>query len=87
MACRAIGNLCILPEFETHGRGDLTIYEYADNKNLLHLQDDELDDFLYPSKSEVSFITSPETATYENFSRFVKDRHNYLINKFVELVV
>lgn len=83
----ALGNVCILPQFETHSKQEKTIYEQIDDRSIMYdTKDHILDDFLYPERTELSFVKSKETFTNENYQHFLKNRHTYLINKFVELI-
>ncbi len=83
----ALGNMCILPQFETRSKQEKTIYEQIDNRSMMYdAKDYILEDFLYPERSELSFVKSKETFTNENYQQFLKNRHTYLINKFVELI-
>lgn len=80
----AVGNLCILPRFEVRSKQELTIYEQIDNKSTLYSGKTELlNEFLYPERQELSFVSSPDTFTYDNYIKFVKDRQQYLINTFI----
>lgn len=87
-ALSALGNVCILPKFETRSKQAKTIYEQIEDKSLVYdIKDDILNDFLYPLKMELDFIKTSETFTYENYQKFIKDRHNFLINKFISVII
>lgn len=79
----AVGNVCVLPEYENRGAQEYTLFENADlRQTLTDCNDEALNDFLYPEKSELTFTTSKETMTYERYLSFLKNRHQYLINLF-----
>ncbi len=83
----AIGNLCILPQSEIRSKQELTLYEVLDNRTLVYdVKEETLSDFLYPERSELSFVSSDESFTYDNYSLFLKERHQYLINTFISLI-
>lgn len=42
--------------------------------------------FLSPEPSEIHFINNENTFTIENYKLFLKNRHYYLINKFLEFI-
>lgn len=82
----AIGNICILPEHENRSAKELTLYEDETyRKTISNINPDILEDFLYPEESELSFTKSPTTFTYDGFLRFLKNRQEYLKNKFLSL--
>lgn len=83
----AIGNIALIPEFENRSKREKTLYEQQDKKVSLYvLDEDRLNKLLYPMEDEISFISSPDTFTYERYLRFIKDRHLYLQRKFMELI-
>mgnify|MGYP000851309427 CR=1 FL=1 len=83
----ALGNLCFLPSFENRSKKDKTLYEQIEENTIIYNLDIEaLNKFYYAEKSELDFIKSYETFTKERYTKFLKDRHNFLINKFIELI-
>ena len=79
----AIGNLCVLPQFEVHSKQEYTLYEAVDNRSLVFdINDSVINDFLYPVESELLFLNSDFTE--EKYLLFLKNRHDYLINRFKE---
>lgn len=83
----ALGNLCFLPSFENRSKKDKTLYEQIEAHTIVYnLNVEELNKFYYAEKSELDFIKSYETFTKENYIKFLKDRHNYLINTFIVLI-
>lgn len=77
----SIGNLCILPQYVTKSKHDLTIYEinYGNYDNIIR-------DFIYPEQDELSFVKIPDTLNNGNFIHFVKERNRYLINLFKKMI-
>lgn len=83
----ALGNICFLPQFEVRSKHENTIYEQIDNKSIVYgVNEDILNDFLYPARNELNFVKTNESFTYENYKKFLKGRNNYLINKFLEII-
>lgn len=86
-AISALGNICLLPQFETRSKQEKTIYEQIDNRSIIYdTKNFMLEDFLYPERSELSFVKTNDTLTSDNYYQFIKNRHTYLINKFVDLI-
>lgn len=83
----ALGNIGFLPQFEVKSKQEKTIYEQIDDRSLIYdPKDGILEDFLYPEKTEISFVKTKETFTEANYQQFLKNRNNYLINKFIDLI-
>ena len=81
----AIGNLCILPQFETRSKQEYTLYESIRKRSTLYeINIDALSDFLYPEESELTFVY--EDFIHERYLVFIKNRHQYLINIFKKLI-
>ena len=79
----AIGNLCVLPQFEVHSKQEYTLYEAVKNRSLVFdINDSVINDFLYPEESELLFLDSDFTE--EKYLSFLKNRHDFLINRFKE---
>ena len=83
----AIGNLCFLPIFENRSKKDITLYEYIDEQISLSILDSNtiLDQLNYPDRTEIDFIKGVDF-TEDNFKKFLRNRHNYLVKKFIELI-
>lgn len=81
----SIGNLCILPQYVTKSKHDLTIYEINDSK-IREICSNVICDFIYPEQDELSFVKTPDTLNNGNFIRFVKERNRYLINLFKKMI-
>ena len=82
----AVGNTCILPEHENRSAQTYTLYEDEElRKTITNNDQNTLNDFLYPEKSELSFTTSANTMTYDRYLSFINNRHQYLINIFFKL--
>lgn len=81
----SIGNLCILPQYVTKSKHDLTIYEINDSK-IREICNNVICDFIYPEQDELSFVKTPDTLNNDNFIRFVKERNRYLINLFKKMI-
>jgi hypothetical protein len=80
-ALSAIGNICILPRFETRSKQEYTLYESIDTRStMFDIKEDALNDFLYPEREEINFIRND--FTYSNYLSFIKNRQQYLINTF-----
>lgn len=83
----ALGNIALLPQFEVKSKLDKTIYEQIDDRSIVYdINEEILQDFLYPERNEISFVKTNETFTNDNFQNFLKERNSYLINKFIELI-
>lgn len=83
----ALGNIALLPQFEVKSKQEKTIYEQIDDRSIVYeINEEILKDFLYPERSELSFVKTKETFTNETYQKFLKDRNTYLINKFIELI-
>lgn len=81
----AVGNICIFPQYETHSKQEYTVYESIDMRLTLYTIDEEgLQDFLYPERSELAFTRAD--LTYKNYLKFITDRHQYLINTFLKYI-
>lgn len=87
MGISALGNIALLPQFEVKSKQEKTIYEQIDDRSIIYdINEEILDDFLYPERNELSFVKTNETFTLDEFLSFVKNRNKYLIKKFVELI-
>lgn len=83
----ALGNITLLPQFEVKSKQEKTIYEQIDDRSIVYnINEEILNDFLYPKRTEISFIKDSETFTLEKFQSFLKNRNTYLINKFIDLI-
>lgn len=83
----ALGNIALLPQFEVKSKQEKTIYEQIDDRSMIYdINEEILNDFLYPERSEISFIKTNETFTLDAFQSFLKNRNTYLINKFISLI-
>lgn len=83
----AVGNICLIPQYENRSKQGCTLYEVTDNRSSVYnIKKEVLEDFLYPERDELNFVLTKSTFTCNNYMRFLKDRHNYLINKFISLI-
>lgn len=83
----ALGNLCYFPQLENRQKKDLTLFEYNDCQSTLTKIDKQtLEDFSYAERGELEFIKQRNTFTEDGYQKFLHDRHNYLIEKFIELI-
>lgn len=83
----AIGNLCLLPACDNRRKKDETVYEYLDRTSEITIINEESAKKLYyPTRDELSFIRAGEDFNAEHYNRFLRDRNNYLINKFLKLL-
>lgn len=87
MGISALGNIALLPQFEVKSKQEKTVYEQIDDRSIIYgINEEILNDFLYPQRNELSFVKTNETFTLDEYLSFVKSRNNYLIKKFVELI-
>ena len=86
-AISAVGNLCILPEFENRSKKDQTLYEYFDERvSTASLDEQEIQDkYFYPTRSEIDFVKN-ENFTQDSYLKFLKNRHDFLAQKFIKLI-
>lgn len=83
----ALGNITFLPQFEVKSKQEKTIYEQIDDRSIVYnINEETLDDFLYPERNEIAFVKDNETFTSENYQNFLRNRNTYLINKFIDLI-
>lgn len=83
----ALGNLCFIPQFENRSKQDKTIYEQIDNKSIVYdVHEEILEEFIYPERNEIAFVTSSDTFTYERFLSFVKERQKHLVALFISSI-
>lgn len=83
----SLGNIALLPQFEVKSKLDKTIYEQIDDRSIVYdINEEILNDFLYPERNEISFVKTKETFTQDSFQSFLKNRNSYLINKFINLI-
>lgn len=81
-----ICNLTFLPRFENKSKSTLTIYEMDDEiLSLYEINDSILNTLLYPTRSEISFISNGNIFTESEYTRFLKNRRDFLINAFISL--
>lgn len=85
----AIGNLYILlyPSKKQKVKSTKTLYEQIDEGCIPSETEKLFDDFFYPNRDELNFIYSPDSFTHEKYIKFLKYRHPFIINKFIELLV
>jgi len=86
-ALSAVGNLCFLPEFENRSKKTQTLYEYFDETLKSGTIDEKtvMQRYNYPSRTELDFIKG-EKFTKDNYTKFIKARHNYLAKKFIKSI-
>ena len=78
-------NLVYIPKGDNRSKGDSTYYQKKNqNPTAYKLSEIELDRYLYPTHSELSFIESPETITIEHYRRFLKDRATTITNRMIK---
>ena len=77
-----IGNLTYLPKFEKSK--SRTLYE-AEEPSLYKMKDSIMDMLLYPTQSELSFISDKNSFTESNYNSFLRKRRDFLVNTFLRL--
>lgn len=78
-------NLVFIPLGDNRSKGDLTYYQnHAKSSTAYALNEEELDKYLYPNHSELSFVEAVETITEENYRRFLKDRVTTITKRMIE---
>ena len=84
----ALGNLCFLPYFDNRSKHDRTVYEDLSDKRIKHEYKAQvlIDKFYYPTRKEIKFIESNATFTYDNYIEFLKERSDFLIEKFSDII-
>ncbi len=83
----ALGNITLLPQFEIKSKQEKTIYEQIDDRSIIYdINEEILEDFLYPERNEIAFVKTNETFTLDMYLSFLKNRNTYLINKFIDLI-
>ncbi len=85
VAVSALGNLCLLPVCDNRRKKDLTVYEYLDTTSeITDIDEETAKKLFYPSRDELTFIKAGSSFNEENYNRYLKDRNNFLIKKFLE---
>lgn len=79
-------NLVIIPEYGNKQKRELTYYQFADKGDkILNINEVVLtNEYLYPTRDELYFVTQEELFTLENYIKFLNDRKKFLNNKFLE---
>lgn len=77
-------NLVIIPEYGNKQKRELTYYQFADKGNqIIAINEDLLtNNYLYPTRDELHFVTNSEHFTYVNYQNFLNERKKFLVNKF-----
>lgn len=77
-----IGNLVYRPKSDKSK--SLTIYE-AEEPSLYKMKESIVDILLYPTSSELSFISDKNSFTESNYNSFLRKRRDFLVNTFLRL--
>ena len=86
-AISAIGNLCLLPSNDNRRKKDETVYEFLDRTSeITNINEDKALKLFYPTRDELSFIRAGKDFNQEHYESYLKDRHNYLIRSFLQIV-
>lgn len=83
MAISSPCNLCIIPSSLNRSKGERTIYEDIERNVLKSVDSKMLENFSYPLKSELVFISDPNTFTLDSYNSYLKSRANYITNKII----
>ena len=80
----ALGNVCLLPKLNTSTTiSRPTLYDQLDNARYT---EEELKLYLYPERKDVDFVRHDASFGTREYMRFLRNRHAYLEDLFVNLV-
>ena len=77
-------NLIYIPAKDNRAKGDLTYYQrQAIDPVTYSLNEEALDQLLYPRRDELSFVESTSTLTKENYLHYLNERMKTLVKNFI----
>lgn len=80
-------NICYLPEFENRSKGEKLIYKHYDDTKIAQVNEDILNKFIYPSKSDLSdIIDNEQKLSMSMYREFLENRKEILATKLMELI-
>ena len=81
-----IGNLCYLSIKDNRSKRDLTLYEYADARPALKIDEDFVKFIDYPTREELGFVDCDLEEFRDSYSKFIKDRGDRVLNDLAEML-
>ncbi len=81
-----IGNLCYLSIKDNRSKRDLTLYEYADARPALKIDEDFVKFIDYPTREELGFVDCNLEEFRDSYSKFIKDRGDRVLNDLAEML-
>ena len=80
-------NLCYIDLTDNRGKGEKTYYQkQAAYAGAFTLNDQQLDDLLYPTKEELQFTDSTDTLTKEAYFDFLKNRKSIIAKRMIDVL-
>ena len=81
-----IGNLCYLSIKDNRSKRDLTLYEYADARPALKLDEEFVKFIDYPSREELGFVDCDLDEFRKAYEEFIKNRGDRVLADLAELL-
>jgi len=81
----SVCNLVYIPGTDNRSKGDLTYYQRQKEKpDTYLLNQEQLDDLVYPRREELSFLESTDTITEEAYFKFLKNRKDIILKTMMD---
>lgn len=78
-------NIVYIPATDNQSKGEKTYYQRQSEKpGAFTLNQKQLDDLAYPTRTELNFVESTDTLTKANYDLFLKNRKEFITNKMIE---
>lgn len=78
-----LANLCILPTYDNRSKKNQTLYEWTDQSGTLSVVEEDVEKYLYPSKTDMKFVSNHfQQLDNEIYLEFLERRQKILVEKF-----
>lgn len=81
-----IGNLCYLSIKDNRSKRDLTLYEYADSRPALKIDDEFVAFIDYPTREELGFINCDYDEFSSAFKNYISERGKRVLSSLAEML-
>lgn len=81
----SVCNLIYIPDTDNRGKGELTYYEKQEKEpGTYTLNQEQLDDLVYPRREELSFVDSTDTITEGAYDAFLRSRKEIILKAVMD---
>ena len=81
----SVCNMVYIPASDNRGKGEFTYYQkQACDPGTYHLNQEQLDAYGYPSRTDLLFVEAVDTLTENNYFDYLEKQRKIILSKFIK---